>query len=1530
MSRARDLAALVTPNLFNQDDTRSQVGLGTTDIGAKIQVSGAVSATSYYGDGSNLTGIVLPSDSDQTFDSLNITGIATINQLSVGSTVDNLTLNHTTLTGITTIGGTLSVGNSEGNHGQYVISTGIGVTWIDPIQIRTDQEFTATPGQTLFTFDHDPAGLDVFKNGLKLADSAYNSDGGTVVTLTSGASGGDIIHLVGYGVSANSGTFGSLTVKNGGTVKGNLGGIKVVDFVGEDIVVTGAGVSAKVTIPPRQGFIDTSDTRLSIKYSNVGGGTTNFPFTGIATGINNRNTTDVFVDGVKIKPENIDYSSSSFVQIPAVSAGSTVEVFTYPETARVSIGDTLDATGIVRLQSSIGEDVSTKPFDVYYYGSSGTGSRKLKDGTEYNSSFGDVIIVTGADSTDHYEIFGINDGSRLGISTSTATAGQTVFTTPSTFTASNVDVFINGIRLRDEDYTVSGASQITLTAGAYADDHVQIFEYTPWARTGVTTITAGAGQTEFTVGASSAATDNDVYISGIRLSSAEFNVIGLGNTIQLTSGTLLNEVVTVVGFATTARTGLATNYSNSSFVPGHQNLIPVANSAGALEVFENGVLLNDADYTPDSDGYTADNEFRILITAAFSVSEHVEVVQYNHLGNQRARTSTSITPFDGQSVFPFLYTTDLVDVFRNGFKVISHDYNSASQTEIDFLNYTLSSTDHLELISYTPIRFTDFIKVENGLYNLATGVGIGTESIDYQLTVGSVGSSGTSLYVNGDVTTTGVVNVGTGTTIESGAIHVGSGVSVTDSGFFVGSNTFNSSGLNLATGVVTASSFDGTISTATNANVATVALGFTGDGSINTSGAITASSFTGNLTGNVTGTATTATTATTLASNSSVNTSGIITAASVTATTFTGNLTGNVTGTATTATTATSLPGDININTTGIIGASAISATSGFVGNLTGTASNASEATVALGFTGDGSINTSGVITATSFTGDLTGNVTGNVTGTADAATTATTLASNSSVNTSGIITATSFTGDLTGNVTGNLTGRADVATVALGFTGDGSINTSGVITATSFTGDLTGTASTATLAIGFATDSSINTSGIITAASFTGDLTGNVTGTASTATLALGFTGDGSINTSGIITAFSITAGSFIGTATEATVALGFTGDGSINTSGIITAASFTGDLTGNVTGNVTGTASTATLALGFTGDGSINTSGIITAASFTGDLTGNVTGTASTATLAIGFATDSSINTVGIITAESFVSNGDVTLVGDNNILGIGTGYSVGIGSTQPQQELDVIGTIRATSFVHSDGRLFASDVAQVAIALTEDASVNTTGIITAASFTGSGVGLTDLQASQLTGALPSLDGSALTGVVGSGSGVIIQDDATNVGTAGTVNFGNNIAASFSNGTATVSVTNFVTSVNFLDNIEANFGNSSDGRITYTNSDDTFSVKVPGGTGDLVLGAGPEVRITNEDGTIDRAVFTGAGVSVTGGGTFTGIVTASSLELQSTDQFLIVTRMTTAQRDGVASTTAGSIVFNTTTNKHQGYDGSSWNDLY
>ena len=64
-----------------------------------------------------------------------------------------------------------------------------------------------------------------------------------------------------------------------------------------------------------------------------------------------------------------------------------------------------------------------------------------------------------------------------------------------------------------------------------------------------------------------------------------------------------------------------------------------------------------------------------------------------------------------------------------------------------------------------------------------------------------------------------------------------------------------------------------------------------------------------------------------------------------------------------------------------------------------------------------------------------------------------------------------------------------------------------------------------------------------------------------------------------------------------------------------------------------------------------------------------------------------------------------------------------------------------------------------------------VNVTGIITAIQFRG--------------------DGSGLTGVVGSGSGIIIEDEGSAVGTAGTINFvGSGVTSTLSEGTATVTI--------------------------------------------------------------------------------------------------------------------------------------------
>jgi hypothetical protein len=67
-----------------------------------------------------------------------------------------------------------------------------------------------------------------------------------------------------------------------------------------------------------------------------------------------------------------------------------------------------------------------------------------------------------------------------------------------------------------------------------------------------------------------------------------------------------------------------------------------------------------------------------------------------------------------------------------------------------------------------------------------------------------------------------------------------------------------------------------------------------------------------------------------------------------------------------------------------------------------------------------------------------------------------------------------------------------------------------------------------------------------------------------------------------------------------------------------------------------------------------------------------------------------------------------------------------------------------------------------------LTVSGNMLVTGVVTATSFVG--------------------DGSGLTGIIAAGSGVVVQDNGTTVGTAVTINFGTNLTASYSSGTATI----------------------------------------------------------------------------------------------------------------------------------------------
>ena len=237
--------------------------------------------------------------------------------------------------------------------------------------------------------------------------------------------------------------------------------------------------------------------------------------------------------------------------------------------------------------------------------------------------------------------------------------------------------------------------------------------------------------------------------------------------------------------------------------------------------------------------------------------------------------------------------------------------------------------------------------------------------------------------------------------------------------------------------------------------------------------------------------------------------------------------------------------------------------------------------------------------------------------------------------------------------------------------------------------------------------------------------------------------------------------------------------------------------------------------------------------------------------------------------------------------------------------------------------------------------------TGISSAVSFYGSGIGLTatvdvadgtyggSTVSPQITVADGRITGITATLISGGGGGggteVIIEDNDSVVGTAGTINFGSGLSVSSAtagvvtvtaasaevindttpqlggnldlnsrtingtgninitgssrfngpatctsdldvSGTATFNVTQFNQNAAFANDKVLNFGGSSNGRILYVSGTNSFDVRVPGGAEDLKLGAGTNVRITNENGLTDRAVFNATGLNVT------GVVTATA----------------------------------------------------
>jgi len=173
--------------------------------------------------------------------------------------------------------------------------------------------------------------------------------------------------------------------------------------------------------------------------------------------------------------------------------------------------------------------------------------------------------------------------------------------------------------------------------------------------------------------------------------------------------------------------------------------------------------------------------------------------------------------------------------------------------------------------------------------------------------------------------------------------------------------------------------------------------------------------------------------------------------------------------------------------------------------------------------------------------------------------------------------------------------------------------------------------------------------------------------------------------------------------------------------------------------------------------------------------------------------------IDSVGVITARQ-----GIVVVGGGVSVAAGGLHVTGISTFTGN--VDVNGSVTATSFIGDGSSL-------TGIAVTENVRTNSlivSGISTFAGLTTITSPSFFAKQGAFTGVVTASgfvgDGSGLTGVTASGTGIVIKDNGSAVGTAGTIDFSTNLDVTFNSGIATI-VTNVDTGINTTGN--SNFHN-------------------------------------------------------------------------------------------------------------------------
>jgi len=100
------------------------------------------------------------------------------------------------------LNGSVSAGGTTGSDGQYLVSTGIGVSWGSLSTLRNSYSTIASSNQDTFTVNYNIGFVDIFINGVRLTSSEYTATNGSSIVLNESCFGGESIDILAYNTAA--------------------------------------------------------------------------------------------------------------------------------------------------------------------------------------------------------------------------------------------------------------------------------------------------------------------------------------------------------------------------------------------------------------------------------------------------------------------------------------------------------------------------------------------------------------------------------------------------------------------------------------------------------------------------------------------------------------------------------------------------------------------------------------------------------------------------------------------------------------------------------------------------------------------------------------------------------------------------------------------------------------------------------------------------------------------------------------------------------------------------------------------------------------------------------------------------------------------------------------------------------------------------------------------------------------------------------------------------------------------------------